>query len=175
MGMFQQGSFCGGVAAMRKTGVGMLVALIVVLSGCAAEEESSVFSLTSIQLTADRDANGNRPVAVDLVIVYDRGMIGALSGLTAAEWFDRKDQFGRDFENGFAVMGWEMVPENSLPETTIGEGQLKNAEGETAQAGFLFARYATPGAHRARLESRSGLRVTLGRDGFTLETVDVEN
>lgn len=151
------------------------IAALLLAAGCGGLEDTPRFELSSIVLSAETGANGNQPIAVDLVIIHDGGMIGALSTLAATDWFARKDQFRRDFEDGFKVFGWEMVPENSLPPIAFSEDELEGVNGGQAQAGFLFARYATPGEHRARLESRSGLRVVLGRDSFTLENFDPSN
>lgn len=161
--------------ALRRLAGLVVVGSFLAAGGCTIVSDETVFSLRQVALKSSEDANRDKPVPVDLLIIYDAGMINAVASLTAADWFRRKSQFEKDFPKGFKVLGWEMVPDNTIAATDLAEADLENADGEPARAAFVFALYGTPGEHRARLETQGGLRVDLGRDTFTLEGFAVEN
>lgn len=147
----------------------LALALSVSLAGCAVLDAASdtVFQHEVIQIRATPDANNTSPTAVDMVFVYDAGVISALQGLTAADWFARRRQFMLDFPDGLAVMSWEVVPNTAPLIWEVPEEMLENQEGDDAVTAFIFADYLSPGDHRARLETRIGTRIDLGPDTFT--------
>lgn len=161
---------------MRDTRVGAIFPALVwtfilslVLAGCSVLDAASdtVFQHEVIEIRSTEDANNTSPTAVDMVFVYDPGVIGALQGLTASDWFDRRRQFMLDFPDGIAVMSWEVVPNTAALIWEVPEEMLENENGDDAVTAFLFADYLAPGDHRARLETRIGTRVELGPDTFT--------
>lgn len=149
---------------------GGLLGVLMVLSACGLIDAASspVFKVEAVQVRASSDANGFSATRLDLVFVYDPGVVDALQSATAAEWFSRKRQFLLDFPEGIGVKSWEVVPSSTLGTWEVPEDLLENPAGDPAVAGFVFADYLSPGAHRARLETHLGLRIELMRDDFTL-------
>lgn len=143
---------------------------VTALTGCGVVGSLTepVLQLQYIALRSDADANASSPTAVDVVFVYEAGVIDVLQAATAADWFSRRQQFLRDFPEGLAVKSWEVVPDSVLPIWEVPEEFLENQSDDQVITAFVFADYLSPGDHRAKLESRIGTRINLGRDDFTL-------
>jgi type VI secretion system protein len=143
--------------------------MLAVLAGCGVVGGGDpVFQLGEVVLEAVPNANQDFATAVDLVFVYDAAAVTRLQSITAADWFSQRAQLERDFPDGLGVQRWEVVPGTTIGPWEVPEALLENAGGDTATAGFVFADYLSPGEHRARLETHSGLRIRLERDDFTL-------
>lgn len=161
--------------AGRPGAMAMLGALLM-LSACGlVGDDGPVFSMSWVAVVSDPDANRNNPTAVDLVLVHDPGVTDAIGALSAGEWFQRKGQFRRDFPKGFKVIGWEVVPAQTIRPRELSDADLESDEGDLPTAAFVFADYFTPGDHRARLESQRAARIRLGEDDFTLESFEPPN
>jgi type VI secretion system protein len=117
--------------------------------------------LDQITLSAMTGINNDSPIAVDLVIVYDTGLIDRVAALTAHDWFGNRAQMQRDFPNDLQVIGWEVVPGQTLQDQPV------DRRGG-ARAGFIFANYFSAGDHRLRLGDQSELTVRLLDAGFTV-------
>jgi type VI secretion system protein len=139
-----------------------LLAMPLLLGGC-----SSLFGpdvrVRRIAITVAPGANGNAPIALDLVHVSDRPPLAtALGELTGAEWFERRAQFRRDWPRDLEIRSWEVVPgqilaEERLPSPAVGAAAL------------LFALYQSPGTHRARLARGGQVTVQLQADEMQVE------
>jgi type VI secretion system protein len=75
--------------------------------------------------------------------------------MTAAQWFASREQLLNDSPNGLEARDWELVPGSQLrlsplPFPHKGLGL------------FVFANYAGPGDHRARLDDWKQPSITLG-------------
>src|SRR5438067_12655388 len=57
-------------------------------------------------------ANGNNPVAVDLVLVSDKNLLKELMKMSAKDWFEQKHQVQLDYpkERDLVAGSWEWVP-----------------------------------------------------------------
>lgn len=151
-----------------RTSALLVVGLLLAGCGLVGAATSPVFQVEAIQVRSSADANNTSATRVDMVFVYETAVVDMLQSLTAAEWFSRKRQFTLDFPEGIGVLSWEIVPNYALSVDEVPENLLENKSGDDAVAAFVFADYLSPGAHRARLESRRGIRIELGRDDFTL-------
>jgi type VI secretion system protein len=139
----------------------LLAAAVLALAGCAAKKPPEIDTET-IAFAIDREANRDFPIALDLVHVLDPAALDQVAELSAAEWFARKEQVLRDWPTGIVVASYEVVPGQAMPLL-----RLEGPEGD-AYASFVFARYFTPGVHRARLDRIEHAVVELGRDSFTV-------
>lgn len=109
------------------------------------------------------DLNHHTPVAVDMVTVYDKGLEKELVALSAAEWFAGRKKFRQVTpEQGFDLRSWEWVPGQ-----VVGPQPFKYRVG--ALSTILYAGYATPGEHRARIKPNRSFRLVLGTEGFAVE------
>ena len=141
------------------------LALCSCLCGCSVPQALCFRpdAVRSVDLRAASDANDDRPVAVDLVFARDEAAASALSGLSAREYFSRREQLLADHPDGLAASSWELVP-----------GQHVAGADTAASCGlvatYLFADYGTPGVHRLRLNQTGTVAVMLGPDDLSLGT-----
>ncbi|RJF92849.1 hypothetical protein D3871_29575 [Noviherbaspirillum saxi] len=150
---------------------------MVVLSGCSALNSvvagsRSLIGLDpkpvepdwkSLAITAADDANANSALAVDLVLVKDKAVLDTLLTMPATKWFTSRHDLRRTFPEAFTVYQYELVPTQAvrLDEKHFGK--------ERAWAAIVFANYASPGEHRARLLlNNTGYSVQLNAQSFTV-------
>ena len=107
------------------------------------------------------NANGGNPVALDLILVTDKELLKELQKLTAADWFEKRAQILLDHpkEGELLVSSWEWVP-----------GQVVRLDevrvAPEVRAAVVYAKYFGPGEHRAVLDPRRDVRLTLGERGL---------
>jgi type VI secretion system protein len=172
------GAFLGATRS-RFLGFGALLSVILLMTltacGLVGSGDGPVFTMDSVQLRAGPQANAFSATRVDMVFVYDPSIVPILQSVPASDWFDRKRQFLLDYPKGIQIMSWEIVPNSLLPVWAVPDDMLTNDSGDDATAAFVFADYASPGAHRARLESGAGIRIDLARDDFAIRPLDLDN
>ncbi len=110
------------------------------------------------------ELNNDHPVAVELVVVYDKAVEEVLLKLTGASWFAQREQYLRDFSGEkLQTWKWEWTP-----------GQVTEPQKFRYSVGALstiiFASYASPGNHRARVEPNKHLHMALLEDRFEVKT-----
>jgi type VI secretion system protein len=117
-----------------------------------------------IQVVVAPRANQDHPIAVDLLRVYDGNLLAELLKLSAGEWFEKREQFKRDYPEkvGFESWEWEWTPGQSVPILTVPLDAL-------ARGGIIFANYFTKGAHRVRVDPNESILINLRADGFSVE------
>jgi type VI secretion system protein len=109
--------------------------------------------------------NGDRPVAVDLVVVYDEGVEKDLLAMTAEQWFARRGQYLQVTpESSVEVFSWEWVPGQ-----WVGRQPFEYRVG--ALRSIVFASYDTPGPHRAQLRPDRSFRLLMGEQDFRIEAI----
>ncbi|WP_454712745.1 hypothetical protein [Cupriavidus nantongensis] len=141
--------------------------LAALLGGCAAASwlgfKGDKVNWKQVTLTAADDANGNSPVAVDVVLVSDAALQARLAELPAAKWFAGRGDLGSTYPGALRYRSWELVPGQRL------EIAAQALQGPRVAAAFVFANYQAPGAHRARIEQFNGtLAVQLDGAAFTV-------
>jgi len=111
-------------------------------------------SISRISIAADPDANRNSAVAVDLVMLTDPEAAAAIMKLSARDWFERRQQFTRDYPDGLRILSWELAPGQVLRDAPVDSpGGMTNA--------IIFAGYRGDGDHRLRLGDVSRVRLLL--------------
>ncbi|MGX6567583.1 hypothetical protein [Cupriavidus necator] len=154
--------------SLRRAGTLLAaVALAGLLGGCAASSwlgfKGDKVKWKQVTLTAAADANGNSPVAVDVVLVSDEALQARLADLPAAKWFAGRSDLGSTYPSGLRYRSWELVPGQRL------DVPAEDLEGPRVAAAYVFANYQAPGAHRARVEQFNGtLAVQLDSAAFTV-------
>jgi type VI secretion system protein len=116
-----------------------------------------------IQVLTDPGANLNTALEFEIVLVQDPDVLKKLSELTAAKWFEFREDVRKTYPGGFESMKWELVPGQDL---RLPSEQFKD---KRALAVLVYANYLTPGEHRARIDSyREGAVIRLLPRGFTV-------
>ena len=111
-------------------------------------------------------ANNNNPVAVDLVLVSDKKLLQELMKMSASEWFEKRHQVALDYpkETGLGAGRWEWVP-----------GQQVKVDRVTVKyevvGGVIFANYFNAGTHRAPIDPRKGILITLGDEDLCVQSL----
>ena len=150
------------VRALAAVGVAVIAAA---LAGCpkgpkvitkrlpGGPKESKI----EVSVRVAPNANGGNPVALDLLLVSDKELLKELQKLSAADWFEKRAQIILDHpkEGELSVRRWEWVP-----------GQVVELDdvrvAPEVRAAVVYANYFSPGEHRAVLDPRRDVRLTLG-------------
>lgn len=144
---------------MRTIGISLITAVF--LSGCATLHITSRKLTIPVNVTAD--ANQNNPVALDLVEINDKDLAKDVVKMTAADWFQKRDQIRDDYpkSGSVSVTSWEWVPGQVVPDLQI---PMRRAP----RAILVFADYSGPGPHRIRIDPSKPPSLTLGREDMTV-------
>lgn len=148
--------------------VALALAAAVALSGCSVVKKTKRMFGGNVLIEVDVDPRLNEdfPVAVDLVVVYDRDLLGELEGYDAATWFEKeREAYLNGYDNRLDVHGWEWVPGRAVEPQTV-------AHRLGARAGVVFAHYFAPGAHRVTVEPLKHFRLDLGETDFEVGPVE---
>ena len=118
-------------------------------------------SISRISIDADPEANQNSAVAIDLVMLTDPEAAAAIMKLSARDWFQRREQFARDYPDGLRIASWEMAPGQLLRDASV------DSPGGMTDA-IVFAGYRDEGDHRLRLGDGSKVKLMLGEKDVRL-------
>lgn len=145
----------------------ILAMLSVTLSGCGTVDwvlsRNPKVEMGDIQVLTDTGANLNTALELEIVLAQHPDALKKMSELTAAKWFELREDMRKTYPGGFESMKWELVPGQDL---RLPSEQFKD---KRALAVLVFANYLTPGEHRARIDSyREGAVIHLQARGFTV-------
>lgn len=105
-------------------------------------------------------ANGENPVALDVLLVSDKELLKELQKMSASDWFAKREQIILDHpkEEQLVVRRLELVPGQVVePSRLVVKPEVR--------AGVVFANYFNPGEHRAVLDPRAGdVQINLEED-----------
>lgn len=137
---------------------------LALLAACGGNRRSLFGGDITVATRIDPRANQDNPIAVELVVVYNKKLLEQLLALPAREWFKRREQIRRDYPDneGFVSWKWEWVPGQEVParELSFGVG---------ARGGIVYADYLSEGDHRARIDPHQSFAIVLGEKEFTTE------
>lgn len=131
------------------------------LAGAIKMDQAKVW-LEKVHFKVSKQVNGNAPVAVHLVIIYDDGVMGQVSQMTADQYFEAEPQLRKDHPNDIDFYTWEVVPGQEMDDEDI---KMTKAYGK---GGFVFARYSTPDAHRESIADEQEITIHLDEKNFYL-------
>ena len=139
------------------------VCALVTLAACGVPKAIRPASKLAIKVDVSPKANNNNPVALDLVLVKDKKLFLELKKISAAEWFEKRNQYKLDYpkELGLSAGSWEWVPDQAVK---IDPMPFK----DKFAGGLVFANYFTPGAHRAVIDPTKAVVITLGPDDISV-------
>ena len=135
----------------------------VLLTACFPKVIRSTNKLM-LKVDVSARANNNNPVALDLVLVKDKKLFKELMKISAAEWFEKRNQYRLDYpkEIGLSAGSWEWVPGQVVTIEPI-PFKFKVA------GGLVFANYFTPGTHRAVIDAKKPFVITLGPEDISVK------
>jgi len=134
------------------------VALFLFAAGCGGVT-------LRVNIVVEPEANTNSPVVMSAVFVHSKPMLGKLQEMTAAQWFQKREQLLRDHPKDLEEISWEFVPGQQVPPF---EQKLRGR----ALQGILFANYKSPGAHRYFFDPKRPQDWACGLREIRLEEVD---
>ncbi|HAI69705.1 MAG TPA: type VI secretion protein [Gammaproteobacteria bacterium] len=135
------------------------IILLLLLLGCS----KSIVQTKLITFDVNLNANNNSPIALDVVILYDEALVEQLISLSAKQWYEKREQFKRDYPAILHTWEWEVVPGQVIPFFKIPENTKK------AKGALIFANYHSPGLHRARIDPYQGVIVRLLEYEFVVQ------
>jgi type VI secretion system protein len=141
-----------------------LLCLIAALNGCAKRQ-------LTVKIAIVAEANGNNPIAVDVVRVANKDLAKEISKLTAADWFQKRDQYLRDYAKPgvLSVDSQEWVPGQPVPALKLPEPlSLPIPMISKTPTMLVFANYFSPGPHRATLQPNKIITIQLGADDLSV-------
>jgi type VI secretion system protein len=109
----------------------------------------------TMQVTVVPGANNDSPIAVDLVMIFDKKLVKQIEAMPTKDWFDRRMQIARDFERKLDIASWEWVPGTQTGPIAIGIKQK-------VYGAFIFANYQNGTENRAPVDVTSPVAITLG-------------
>lgn len=162
---------------MNKSLVAFLVCFLALgaLPGCSDAIMSAAKSITSftpgkvwiekVQFRIDDDMNDSAPVSIHMLIIYKQDVYDQVAGMNADDYFKKSDQLRRDNPNMIDFFTWDVAPgqpkeeQNIVPSRADGLGVV------------IFARYKSPGAHRAALADERQIRIVLEKLDFHTDKI----
>jgi type VI secretion system protein len=123
-------------------------------------------SKLDVKVHVSPNANNNNPVAVDLVLVSDKKLLQELMKMSASEWFEKRHQVELDYPKETALNAgrWEWVPGQDVK---VDQVPVKME----IVGGVVFANYFNAGPHRAPIDPRKGILITLGDENLCVQSV----
>jgi type VI secretion system protein len=123
-------------------------------------------SKLDVKVHVSPKANNNNPVAVDLVLVSDKKLLQELLKMSASEWFEKRHQVKLDYprETDLEAGRWEWVPGQ---EVKLDRVPVKLE----IVGGVVFANYFNAGPHRAQIDPRKGILITLGDEELCVQSL----
>ncbi|MEB3702569.1 hypothetical protein Bealeia1_01677 [Candidatus Bealeia paramacronuclearis] len=127
------------------------------LQGCSSENKPTL-NVSSASIFSEPDANKNSAIAVDVVLVYNQDLLGAIAKLPAQKYFEASNQLRLDNPSLLDVWRWELVPGQ-----VVKDFELESDKGK-AFGGLIFANYLTPGDHRVKIPPSGEIKILLKKD-----------
>jgi hypothetical protein len=123
-------------------------------------------SKLEVQVHVSPKANNNNPVAVDLVLVTDKKLLKELMKMSASEWFEKRHQVELDYPKETALNAgrWEWVPGQDVQVDRVPVNM-------DVVGGVIFANYFNAGTHRAPIDPRKGILITLGDENLCVQSL----
>lgn len=141
-----------------------LLGLALLAAGCAGRPAlfKPRIALSDLRLEVAREANDNMPLRIELVATGDEELLAKLLELSAAQWFDPRANYRRDYPTSLRSWDYELPPGAVL--------HLKPAPFAGAKAAglVLFANYRGKGAYRLRLDPYRRAVVAFGAQDAVL-------
>ena len=100
------------------------------------------------------------------MLVQDKKLLQELMKLSAGEWFEKRHQFELDYpkETELNAGRWEWVPGQDVKVDRVPVSM-------DIVGGVVFANYFNAGTHRAPIDPRKGILITLGDENLCVQSL----
>ncbi len=122
-----------------------------------------------LEVWISEDLNQNSPIAVEVVIVYDKSTLDKLVEMSARDWFAKRDQLAKDLADKVDLWPFEWVPRDDLETPLDYPLELNLPYRIGANGRVVFADYYSPGQHRLVVDPYKPLRLRFEEGGFRSE------
>ena len=155
---------------------GLIFSSLVIVAGCAPDALKSALTsvikmdstkvwLEKIKFNSSQDVNSNSPITVDILVFYEAESLKKIADLPADKYFDQKDQLKKDYGDQIDFFSYDIVPGQKMKDQPV------NLSKSSGLAAVAFARYSTPGPHRATIGSDRIIQLDLERNDFKITTI----
>ena len=118
--------------------------------------------LEKVHILVDKHANDTMAVAVDLVVVCDEELDAELKKMTAAEFFEKKEDLLMSDSDRMLVWHWEVVPGQKLKNLPIDFNEFDPT------SGYVFAFYRNGYPNRVKVPDVKEIKIVLGKERVRL-------
>ncbi len=143
--------------------MGLALAAAISISGCRLPR--NIYQLFGGQIRfdvrVDEKLNRDSALAVDVVVVYSKGLLKELKTFSAGKWIQQREQFIKDHPRDVEHHPWEWVPGKAVERRFV-PYRLG------AKGAFVFAHYETAGDHRELIAPLDDFVLDLGEKGFEI-------
>ncbi|ODS25025.1 hypothetical protein AB835_00525 [Candidatus Endobugula sertula] len=120
-------------------------------------------SLKSIALESLANSNFDTPVAVDIVFIHNGNITPILSALSGPEWFNKKQELMKRYDNQIDLISLEVVP------LSLVESMVLPKKHKQAMNIIMFTNYqSSNGQYMAEIGHFKQLKIRLLRDSYQL-------
>lgn len=135
---------------------------ILFLAGCQSNDQDSYpdVSVENVSILLDADANENSATSVDLLMIYDKGLLKSVMSMNSRKYYANLNQIKRDYPELVDIFHWELTPGQFIYNYPI------TMRSDTPFGAVVFADYFTPGDHRIRIGSEENIHIQLKRLDF---------
>lgn len=152
----------------------ILAPLLLLLTACGSDaiisaiksglslQRSKVW-IERVSFRAADDMNNSSPVTVHVVVVYKPELLAELVKMDAYGYFQKADQLKIDNAGQMDVFTFDIIRGQRLNNQPISPSKM------SGEGVLIFARYASPGPHRATLSEESAVMIELNKDDFRVQ------
>jgi type VI secretion system protein len=121
--------------------------------------------LERVSFRASEDMNNSSPVTIHVVVVYNPDLLKSIASMDAYAYFQKSDQLKIDNAGQIDIFSFDLIRGQRLNNQEI------NPTKSSGEGVIIFARYTSPGPHRAALSDESAVLVELGKDDFRVTPI----
>lgn len=148
------------------SGIGKIFAVFAclgLLSGCSEKKKNKKLRLKQIILQVDDRMNNGRSMPVDLVFVYDTGLMEKLSNISAKDYFHNLDRILVHNPYAISIHRFEPIPGQMSISYNVEQAELRCSKKKKLVGVLVFSLYNNEkGSHRIDLTNYSKAFITFG-------------
>jgi type VI secretion system protein len=136
---------------------------VLLLTGCQSNDQTYPdVNLETVNILLDADANENSATAVDLLMIYDKGLLKSIMSMNSRKYYNNLNQIKRDYPELVDIFHWELTPGQFIYNYPV------TMRDDTPYGAVVFADYYTPGDHRIRVGTEENIHIQLKRLDFCI-------